>query len=528
MFPIAPIISSIITFLQTVSLGTNAMRGVSDGVVSILQRVLEILSFIPPFDSRVQLACVAYVFALLLMCVLIFPAAPVPATLFPRNGGAPRDSAISLSRDMRDFYMTGIATGGADSVVSIEARLLAFTDPRHNCTVPQKLMLPCIILACALCAGVAAAVLYRVYKYTAIAIALATLCAPLTLCFVLSVVFAFAGCCSKIRVLLLRVCIVLLELIYIPVAEALVDMLHYDTPCGDGFVCVLENSRLDTVRRNYTCCSIGNITSEYACWRTSPYGEPWLNYKTDIVRHFSPFIAYTVLAVVVGVPVLEFIICYRCGKIIECAYTTGDTAEQMYEDALSNIKTPMMYTFFAYKHKYVYMPALMFGYKSAVVGASHVDDTILHMPVLLPALTGIAVIASRVIAVYRYPVCQAMDTVMYALSCVVCLLPLFVKNAAVITIAKCAASCVPVLVFVFVFIALRVHKKRMGDVDVLSVDGYSEDGEVVRSRQAGLYAGIDSIINSEVSRIIALYGTAQALLGAVVYVYFCCCVRTAD
>lgn len=520
MFPVAPIISSIITFLQTVSLSSNTMRNVSSGVVSILQRALDILSFIPPFDSRVQLVCVVYVFIAAVMCVLVFPISHLSA--HPRSAHC-RDTATALAADVRNFYMTGIAVENAESVVSIDARMRAFTDPLHDRSTARKLVVPCIAVGCAICAAIAAAAVYCTTEYTIITITLAVVSLLLILYSILGALFILIKCCDVLRTLMLRACIVLLELVYIPVTEALADMLHPYAPCGSDDVCVPVDSASDIVRRNYTCCATNN-TAGYSHWHVAPRSEPWLDYSTDIIEHFSPFIAYAVLAVVVGVPALELCICYKCGRIIECAYTTGDDADAMYEDAISNIKTPVKYTFFAYKRRYVHMPAILFAYKAAVVAASHVDETYMHAPILLPALTGFAMTLCGAINVHRYKICQVMDTIMYVLGFVVCLMPLFTDSTTIITIIKCAASAIPVLVFVFVFIASLVHNRRMRDVDVLSVDGYSEDGDVVRNRQATLYACIDAIINTEAANIITVYSIMQLLIGIIAVMYFVYCV----
>lgn len=162
-------------------------------------------------------------------------------------------TATTLAADVHDFYMTCIAVDSAESVISIDARMRAFTDPLHDRSTARKLVMPCIAIGCAICGcncrGCRILHNWVHYNHHHTSNYFHT---SHTIFYILSALFILIKCCDVLLTLMLRVCIVLLELVYIPVTEAVADMLHPHAPCGSNDVCVPVDSASDIVRRNNT------------------------------------------------------------------------------------------------------------------------------------------------------------------------------------------------------------------------------------------------------------------------------------
>lgn len=430
------------------------------------------------------------------------------------------DTAEQIAYSMREFYMTGIVANSSESCITINDKLEAFINPQRHISKRLLMCFPTFIIISSLSCVALSLASHYVFNSTILTIAFALLSIILIFNSILSILTIFTNIANTISTLLLRITIVLLEMIYIPVAEAVIDLLHPYKPC-DVSVCVATADIYKIVERNFTCC-FSNSTGDYANWEKSPFQQPWLNYKNDIILSFSPFIVYTILAILIGIPVLEYYIGFKCVKILENVYTTGDNTEEKYEDVLSNLKTPIIYTFFMYKKKFIYIPALIFLYKASVATISHIQ-IIYNINYILAIFLSIVSLLSIITHVHKYILCQILDVLMYILSTLVSILPninILAENTTIISIAKGAASCIPITVFIIVSIILAVRKKRLQQKDEIEIENICEDGDVVRERMKNLYENIDKIINKEVSNILSLYGKIVCIFGGISLGYF--------
>lgn len=595
MLPIAPIISSVITFLQTLSLSTSGMEEGIGKLVTLLQSVMSFFDKLPRIDGRAQLLATGCVIPFAVLAVLVVPfhagslcilefvaaflvglfarspwlsapllcvlavlwAAPfVAACCRGRDGAAAcagcGSSAVSgedVARELRQYYMTGIVSADGRSCAEIDGMMADFVNSGRFPAVPS----PCACACCpentkrirlrmirpAVALGVAIAIaLFAVFALAPhvpvgfVAIA-AVAAAAIALAAVVEGVKACLGPVNGVSTLFLRVAVVVLEMLYIPNAELLVALLHPYAPCGGGRVsCVAgaAGSPMGVTERNYTCLAVLDedplAANRTSCFARSPYGQPWLDYERDVVAPLLPLCIVVLALLGGGLPLLEFAVCRKCKRVIDNCRTTGSTAEQQYEDVLSALHTPLVYTFFVYREPFLHVvPSLLFVYRALLVGLSHVQQ-FLGIWYAVPPLLLAALLLSIALRAHRHAFCRVLDAAMYALSLAVSVVPplsrvVFGGDTAAVgkacSIAKAVSACVPVAVFVFVFARQAVLRRRMSAASEMEIEDVVEDGDVLRDRMSELYSGVDKIINREVLDYVGVYSfiyvTASCLAG---------------
>lgn len=546
MLPIAPIVSSVITFIESVLLVQ-----VSGTASSLLRRALKLLSFIPSFDSRVQLILLSFcvpagVLALLVFpfssqlvaadmllagalgfsaaccwimfaCVLAIVAARVVYMVCAakRSSSEQCESGLQLAADIREYYMTGITGDRGESCTSIAERINAYC---HYGT-PAMGKTICNVGLAASCA--VAAVLLAVYSNIPAAAACGVLAAVLTLYTIL------AACPRALTVLyplVLRVVLVVLEALYIPIVETLAELLHCVTPCNQC-VRLLNTSKLPFTE-SQTVCTACELQGQKT-WRHSPFAQPWLCYGDDVMHAFGPFVCFLVVVVIIGLPAAECYISFRALSIMSHAYTVGNSDSEKYMGVLSMLHTPAVYTFVMYKMEYVHYVLFTFAYKLFAAVLSHVQVSC-SAPFALLTLYTIQTVLTVALRPYNNSACFLLSVIMCLLNVLVSTLPIMehfgVRVPPVLrTVAAAAASCIPVVLLLASFVVMRVRRVRMERMSVIEIDGVEEDGCVVCDRVEQLCNDISKLFEKDVFMCIQTYSHALAVCGGLASGYFFGC-----
>lgn len=538
MLPLSPIISSIITFLETQSIAS------AGGVISILQTIDKHVS--RPASPQLQLLVFAYILPLIAITFFIFPfssinpvflislslfggfsfsrllsgcwwpfaafcataiAYTVAVASMKKKKKEEKEDARLLAKDMRDFYMTGICEDGRNSCKQIEDRLEAFLafGERGIANTIATFLLSCLCAATALVAW--------------LAFGRKEIAATMALLAFLFLAFGLLTATSKIAPRLLsatlRASIVILEALYMPCAETATKVLRPLSYCPGA--CTTGSNPL----------LMGNATA-FACtdcnagWRLSPSGFPGVDYMSSIVKAFLPFLAFVLLVYAIGLPFLEWRISDRCVGIVLASGTSGATPDDVYAESLSCLRTPAIYTFFLYRRQFArWLPALVLLSKllPAIIGQL---QEALGVFFLLPPFFILNIVLLAAIRPYHSLPCLFLGMAMHACNTVSSLLPLFSGSVprVVDILLKVVSSCAPIAGWVVVFVVLCVRRRRRGKREEIEVDDVVEDGEVVRERMANLYKSVDNIIAKEVISLLVVYGCLFATAGAVASGYY--------
>lgn len=535
MLPISPIISSIITFLETQSVAS------AGGVISILQTVDTQIS--KPTSPQLQLAFFGYLIPILAMGILVFPFSsrlpildvflsllggytvslltsglwwPLAALavvvvayvvlLVCLERGRKKEDPVGLAKDVRDYYMTGICEDGSCSCVEIEERLELFVDYGNRRRKKN-------IVAFGLCGVfiVLATVAGVFYGKPLVVVVLSTVAFLFLANGLLTVSSKVATWLSSMT---LRASIVILEALYIPTTETATKLLQPVAYCPS---CTVGGNPL----------LMGNATA-YRCtqcnegWRLSPSGFPGVDYISSIIIALGPFLVFIILVYAVGLAFLEYRLCKVCVEILMAAGTCGVTPDDIYKDTLSSLHTPAVYTFFLYKRKYsTHLPCLFLLSKLIPPLISQLQQSLDAHYILTPYFF-LNIVILLLLRPYHALPCLVLGVLMDGCNMLASLLLLFSPRIpqAVHTALKVVSASTPVAGWLAVFLLLYVRRRRREKEEEIEVDGVGEDGDVVRERMENLYKRIDRIMEKEAIGLLVAYGLVFGITGGIACGYY--------
>ncbi|OHT14928.1 hypothetical protein TRFO_42815 [Tritrichomonas foetus] len=158
-----------------------------------------------------------------------------------------------------------------------------------------------------------------------------------------------------------KVLMLLLDFLYIPVGRAILENFNFKkNDCGVGFYrsfYVDKSNYFDFLLDHNTTCEICdtilNDTCSYACFNNNVLYStlsPHLEFIKDLMETVGPIIAFAVIFIIIGMPILTLKMVLRNKSIAWSIPVFGRSPEVKWSTLVTRLSTPGLFYFYMYKY----------------------------------------------------------------------------------------------------------------------------------------------------------------------------------